>query len=93
MERGVYTHIYSCCSVTKSCPALCNPMDTRLPCLSMSPEVCSNSCPLSQRCYLTITSSATQTYTHSLGSVSWRTLTKTAALLWDTHAAHTDSLT
>ena len=31
----------------------------RLLCLSMSPRVCSNSCPLSQRCYLTILSSAT----------------------------------
>ena len=31
---------------------------TRIPCHSLSPRVCSNSCPLSQRCYLTITSSA-----------------------------------
>ena len=30
----------------------------RLPCPSLSPEVCSNSCPLSQWCYLTISSSA-----------------------------------
>ena len=29
----------------------------RLPCTSLSPEVCSNSCPLSQWCYLTISSS------------------------------------
>ena len=29
----------------------------RLPCLSLSPGVCSNSCPLSQWCYLTISSS------------------------------------
>ena len=27
---------------------------TRLPCHSLSPEVCSNSCPLSQWCYQTI---------------------------------------
>ena len=31
---------------------------TRLPCSSPSPRVCSNSCPLSQYCYLTISSSA-----------------------------------
>ena len=29
-----------------------------LPCLSLAPGVCSNSCPLSQWCYLTISSSA-----------------------------------
>ena len=39
---------------------LCDPMDCnmRLPCPSPSPRVCSNSCPLSQRCYLTISSFA-----------------------------------
>ena len=31
----------------------------RLPCPSLSPRVCSNSCPLSQGCYPTISSSAT----------------------------------
>ena len=31
----------------------------RLPCPSLSPGVCSNSCPLSQWCYLTISSSVT----------------------------------
>ena len=31
---------------------------TRLPCPSLSPRVCSNSCPLSQRCHPTISSSA-----------------------------------
>ena len=31
---------------------------TRLPCPSLSPSVCSNSCPLSQWCCLTISSSA-----------------------------------
>ena len=30
---------------------------TRLPCLSLSPGVCSNSCPLSWWCYLTVSSS------------------------------------
>ena len=32
---------------------------TRLPCPSLPPGVCSNSCPVSQWCYLTISSSAT----------------------------------
>ena len=32
---------------------------TRLPCTSLSPGVCSDSCPLSQWCYLTISPSAT----------------------------------
>ena len=31
----------------------------RFPCPWLSPEVCSNSCPMSQWCYLTISSSAT----------------------------------
>ena len=32
---------------------------SRLPCPSLSPRVCSNSCPFSQWCYLTTSSSAT----------------------------------
>ena len=48
-------------SVTKSCQTLCSPMlfsPPRLPCPSLSPWVCSDSCPLSQWFYLTISSSA-----------------------------------
>ena len=45
-----------------SCLTLCDPMDyiqhARLPCPSLSPRVCSNSCSLSWWCYLTISSSA-----------------------------------
>ena len=53
-------NLYGCCSVDKSCPSLCNPMNhTGLPCSVLSPRVCSNSCQLSQWCYLTISSSAT----------------------------------
>ena len=50
-----------CCSVTKSCPIICNPMDCSMPLVYplLSPRVCSNSCSLSQWCYLTISSSAT----------------------------------
>ena len=47
-------------SVTKSCPTLCDPMDcmqhTRLPCPSVSPGVCSHSCPLSWWCHPNISS-------------------------------------
>ena len=35
------------CSVTQSCPTLCDPMDARHPCPSPSPKDCSNSCLLS----------------------------------------------
>ena len=35
-----------CCSVAQSCPTLCNSMDCSIPCSSLSPAVCSNSCPL-----------------------------------------------
>ena len=48
-----------CCLVTKLCPTLCHPMDckhARFPFPSLSLRVCSNSCPLSQWCYLTILS-------------------------------------
>ena len=43
-----------CCSVAKSCPTLCTPWTAarRLPCPSLSPGVCSHSCPLSQWCHL-----------------------------------------
>ena len=40
------------CSVAKPCQTLCDPyglQHTRLPCPSLSPRVCSNSCPLCQR--------------------------------------------
>ena len=42
--------IHCYCSVTKLCPTLCDPMAAahQAPCPSLSPGVCSNSCPLSQ---------------------------------------------
>ena len=54
----------SCCfSVAKLYLTYCDPMDcmqhTRLHCPSLYPRVCSNSCPLSQRCHPTILSFAT----------------------------------
>ena len=50
-----------CCSVTKSCPTLWphGLQHARLACPPLSPRICSSSCPLSQWCYLTISSSAT----------------------------------
>ena len=43
-------------SVTQSCPTLCDPMDW-LPCPSPTSKAYSNSCPLSQWCHPTISSS------------------------------------
>ena len=50
-----------CCSVSQSCPALWphGLQHTRLPCLSLSPRVCSKSCPLSRWCHPNISSSVT----------------------------------
>ena len=47
------------CSVAQSCLTLQSHgrQHTRLPCPSLSPRVCSNSCPLSQWCHPTISSS------------------------------------
>ena len=53
------TYGNSCCfcSVAQSCPTLCDPMDYKLPCPSLSPGVCSDSCPLSRWCHPTVSSS------------------------------------
>ena len=51
-----------CCSVAKSCPTCLWPhglQHARLPCPSLSPGVCSNSCPFSWWCHLIISSSVT----------------------------------
>ena len=52
-----------CCSVAKLCLTFCKSTNyiqhARLPCPSPSPGVCSNLCPLSRWCYLTISSSTT----------------------------------
>ena len=47
------------CSVAESCPTLWphGQQHTRLPCSSLFPGICSNSCPLSWWCYPTISSS------------------------------------
>ena len=49
-----------CCSILKSCPTLCDPhglWHASLPCPSLSPRVCSNSCPFSWWCHPIILSS------------------------------------
>ena len=53
-----------CCSVTELCPTLCDPMDCSTPGSSVLhySRVCSNSCPLSRWCYLTISSSAVPSF-------------------------------
>ena len=48
---------FCCCSVTQSCPTLCDPMDWSLPCALPSPGACSNSCPSSWWYHPTISSS------------------------------------
>ena len=45
-------------SVAQSCPTVHGLQCTRLPCPSPTPEVCSNSCPSSWWCHLTISFSA-----------------------------------
>ena len=50
-----------CCSAAKSCPTLCAPTDCSTPGFPVphSLGVCSNACPLSRWCHLTISPSAT----------------------------------
>ena len=58
--RRVLYHYFCCCSFAQSCPTLCYPMDWSMPgfpVLHHSPGACSNSCPLSQWCHPTISSS------------------------------------
>ena len=57
----LHESIYCCCSVTKLCQTLQSHglQQARLPCPSLSPGVCSYSCPLSQWFCLTISSSVT----------------------------------
>jgi len=55
-----YVLLYFCCSFAKSSPILWphELQHARLPCPSLSPGVCSNSCPLNHWCHPTISSSA-----------------------------------
>ena len=52
-----------CCSVAKSCLTISHGLQhTSLLCSSLSPGVCSDSCPLSQWCHPTISSSVSLFY-------------------------------
>ena len=55
----IYNHLLFSCSVMSDSLQPQGLQHTRPPCPSLSPGVCSNSCPLSQLCYLTMMSSAT----------------------------------
>ena len=58
VEDIMYFWVPCCCSVTQSCPTLWDYMDcSRSPYPSLSPRVCSNSCPLNWWCHPTISSS------------------------------------
>ena len=68
-QKQTHIHMTNCCSF------FCNKVvlgfltnhelqHARLPCPSLSPRVGSNSCQLSQHCYLTISSSATPFYSY-----------------------------
>ena len=61
-QPAVVVWVSDCCSCSavRSCPTLWphGLQQARLICPSLSPGVCSNSCPLSQWCYLTISPSA-----------------------------------
>ena len=51
LSLALHPNHHFCCSVTKSCPSLCEPhrlQPARLPCPSLSPGVYSNSCLLSR---------------------------------------------
>ena len=57
--KGVIIILHCCCSIAQLCPTL-QPhglRHTRLSCPSQSPRACWNSCPFSQWCYPTISSS------------------------------------
>ena len=58
-SQATTVHFLCCFSVAKSCPTLCSPMDCSTSgfCPSLSPRVCSNSCPLGWWCHPIILSS------------------------------------
>ena len=60
MYYDLCTVYFFCCSVTKLCPTLCDPMDLSMPgfpVLHHAPRICPSSCPLNQWCHPTISSS------------------------------------
>ena len=53
----IYIHRYCCCSVLSDSLGPHGLQHSRFPCPSLSPGVCSNSCPLNQWCHPVISSS------------------------------------
>ena len=60
LSEEIRTLCCCCCSVAHLCPTLRSHglQHARLPCPSVSPRICWNLCPLSQWCYVNISSSA-----------------------------------
>ena len=58
-SQATTVHFLCCFSIAKSCPTLCSPMDCSTSGFSpsLSPRVCSNSCPLGWWCHPIILSS------------------------------------
>ena len=70
--NNVFIRVY-CCSVTQSCPTLCDPIDGGTPGLPVhhqNLEFIANSCPLSQWCHPTISSSCPLLSTSVFPSIS-----------------------
>ena len=86
-----------CCSVTKSCPTLCDCTNyiehARFLCPPLSSRVCSNSCPLYQWRHPTISFSATlfsfcsQSFPAS-GSFPWVSSSHQVAKVWELQLPH-----
>ena len=68
---------YRCCPVAKSCPTLWphELQHSRLPCPSLSPWVCLNSCPLSQWCHPT-TSPSVAPFSSAIKKVKVKSLNR-----------------
>ena len=90
LTKSIPGSLYCCCSVTQSCLTLYNPMDCSTPGLPvlLSPRVCSNSCPLSQWCHPTISSSITpfsscpQSFPASINKLHQTVVNLEKNLLW-----------
>ena len=65
--------IHCCCSVTKSCPTLCDPMDCvcQASLFITNSQACSDSCPLSQWCHPAILSSVVPFFFHLQSFPAW----------------------
>ena len=90
-RKQTSSYLCCCCSAADSLP-LHGLLHARLPCPSLSLGVCSNSCPLSWWCFLTISSSAApfscpQSFSASwslpMSEVKWSEVTQSCPTLCD----------